>query len=212
MRDAAVANMSLSMPADLARTLLLRGDSIDLDLATAPVFLPALVTLCVAYPVPLERQRAWVLTTIASAFMTLSSLPFIVDYATRGGVAGVQMRTDAAIAVNRFFQAYLCADMVVGGLFYRAQINFLTGWVHHVVYLGIAEIAIRCAWAHVFCLCAVMELPTFLLGASTLLPTLRSNTLFALTFLATRILFHLVLLFSYAFPPSPRYRDSPPSS
>ncbi|KAJ6564360.1 hypothetical protein B0H19DRAFT_941386 [Mycena capillaripes] len=195
------------MPADLTRTLLLRGDSVDLDLATAPVFLPALVTLCAAYPVfaprfPSERQRAWVLTTIASAFMTLSSLPFIMDYATRGGVAGVQMRVDAAVAVNRFFQAYLCADMIVGGLFYRAQINFLTGWVHHVVYLGIVEIAIRCAWPHIFCLCAVMELPTFLLGASTLLPILRSNTLFALTFLATRILFHLVLLFSYAFPPS----------
>ncbi|KAJ7670062.1 hypothetical protein DFH06DRAFT_1372759, partial [Mycena polygramma] len=154
---------------------------------------------CAAYPalaphLPTERQRAWVLTTLASAFMTLASLPFVADYFLHGGVAGVQARAGLAGAVNRFFQAYLVADMLLGALCYRAQINFLTGWVHHVVYVGITELAIRRGWAHVFCLCAVMELPTFLLGLSTLLPRLRSNVLFALAFFATRIVFHVVLL------------------
>ncbi|KAJ6574606.1 hypothetical protein B0H19DRAFT_1371591 [Mycena capillaripes] len=83
---------------------LLRGDlAIDLDIATVPVFLPALVTLYAAYPAlaprfTAERQCAWVLTTVVSAIMTLSSLPFIVDYATRSGIAGVQMPADAAVA------------------------------------------------------------------------------------------------------------------
>ncbi|KAJ6564316.1 hypothetical protein B0H19DRAFT_1140788, partial [Mycena capillaripes] len=67
--------------------------------------------------------------------------------------------------------------MIVGGLYYRAQIGFLTGWVHHVVFIGVVEIAAdRGAY--------LLFLPTFLLGASTLLPLLRSNTLFALTVLA----------------------------
>ncbi|KAJ6574610.1 hypothetical protein B0H19DRAFT_1124922 [Mycena capillaripes] len=83
--------------------------------------------------------------------------------------------------------------MIVGGLYYRAQIGFLTGWVHHVVYIGIAEIAAD--RGGYLCLYAVIELPTFFLGASTLLPLLRSNTLFALTLLAKSILFHIVLLF-----------------
>ncbi|KAJ7660616.1 hypothetical protein B0H17DRAFT_1212492 [Mycena rosella] len=46
--------------------------------------------------------------------------------------------------------------------------------------------------------------PSFLLGAPTLAPRLRSTTLFAATFLATRIILHLVLIVSYAlFPVAP---------
>ncbi|KAJ7872628.1 hypothetical protein B0H14DRAFT_3438761 [Mycena olivaceomarginata] len=143
---------------------------LDLTIAPAPVFLPALVTLCGAYPALAPRFRAWFLTTIASTATTLSTLPFIMDYATRGGVAGMQMRADAAVTDNRFFQAYLCADMII---------------------------AIRCAWAHILSVrCyggaflssppfpiapphtipAQSQLPTFLLGVSALL--LRSNATF----------------------------------
>ncbi|KAJ7778951.1 hypothetical protein B0H16DRAFT_1838030 [Mycena metata] len=39
-----------------------------------------------------------------------------------------------------------------------------------VQYLCITEIAIRCAWAHIFCFAACIELPTLLLGLATLLP------------------------------------------
>ncbi|KAJ7916012.1 hypothetical protein B0H13DRAFT_2323869 [Mycena leptocephala] len=54
--------------------------------------------------------------------------------------------------------AYLTADMLIGALCYRAQIGW---WVHHVVYIGITETAVRKGWAHVFCLCAVMETDVF---------------------------------------------------
>ncbi|KAK7023287.1 hypothetical protein R3P38DRAFT_1103752 [Favolaschia claudopus] len=170
-------------------------------------YLPALTTLLAAYPAlaphfPNVRQRAWIITTIASLLMTLSAVPFFLDFVRHSGVGsiafqddlGVVPRMQLAVPVNRFFQAYLTADMIVGGLCYRSQIGFLTGWIHHIVYLGIVEVAIRCQWAHFFCLAAFMELPTFLLGLSTLLPALRSNALFALTFFATRICFHVVLM------------------
>jgi hypothetical protein len=59
------------------------------------------------------------------------------------GKTRVQPRVGAAVAVNRVFRAYLTADMLIGALCYRAQIGFLTGWVHHVVYIGITETAVR---------------------------------------------------------------------
>ncbi|KAJ7778915.1 hypothetical protein B0H16DRAFT_1683226 [Mycena metata] len=205
--------MSAAAPPLFSAPPLVNLSYFSVSLATTPVFLPAFLTLCASYPAlspffPSARQRAWILTTIASAVMTLTSLPFVRDYALAlragGGVADVQLRTPAAVAVNRFFQAYLAADMFMGGMYYRDQIGMLTGWVHYVAYLGITEIAIRCAWAHIFCFAACMELPTLLLGLSTLLPPLRSNTLFALAFLLTRILLHLVLLLSYARTPATR--------
>jgi hypothetical protein len=142
----------------------------------APIFLPALLVFCALYPLlsrpfPSVRQRAWLLTGVGSGLMTCASLPFVLDYAgfhfgliqgeregTKGwGVGMVQPRVEAAVAVNRVFQAYLTADMLIGALCYRSQIGFLTGWVHHIVYVGLTEIAMRWGWAHVFCLCAVME-------------------------------------------------------
>ncbi|KAF8145036.1 hypothetical protein K438DRAFT_1735644 [Mycena galopus ATCC 62051] len=172
------------------------------------VFLPALITLLAAYPAlvplfPAVRQRVWILTTLASSVMTAFALPGVRDYLTMGGVQGVEPRV-WAVGVNRFFQAYLTADMLVGGLCYRSQIGFLTGWVHHVHHVLITETTIRSGWAHLFCLAAVMELPTFILGASTLLPALRSNVVFALTFFATRIAFHLVLLYGLGMTPGLR--------
>ncbi|KAJ6586693.1 hypothetical protein B0H10DRAFT_2335008 [Mycena sp. CBHHK59/15] len=167
---------------------------------------PAFFTLCSAYTLlarhfTTPRQRAWILTTIASAVMTAASVPFMCDYLAAGGdVARVKMRPALADSFNRFFQAYLVADLTVGGLCYPSQIGLLTGWVHHVVYIGVTEVAIRSSWAHIFCLCASMELPTLLLGVGTLIPRLRYNTLFAASFLATRIILHLVLLAAYADP------------
>ncbi|KAJ7255679.1 hypothetical protein C8J57DRAFT_1437074 [Mycena rebaudengoi] len=173
--------------------------------SAAAVYIASVLALLNAFAVlgryfPAEKQRAWVLTTIASCAMTAASLPFMRDYLTGWGIVAVQPRVEFAVVVNRFFQAYLLTDLTVGALYYRSQIGLLTGWVHHAVYILITEIAIRNAWAHIFCLCAIMELPTLLLGLMTLLPSLRSNTLFALVFFATRILFHLVLLASYALP------------
>ncbi|KAJ7806082.1 hypothetical protein B0H14DRAFT_3882508 [Mycena olivaceomarginata] len=129
---------------------------------TSPIFLPALITLLAAYHAfaplfPSARQRSWILSTIASFLMTASSIPFVVDYVWRGGVQGVQGRAEMGETVNRFFQAYLTADMLLGFLCYRSQIGFPTGWIHHVVYIGFWKIAVRCGWAHIFCLAAVME-------------------------------------------------------
>ncbi|KAJ7127304.1 hypothetical protein C8R43DRAFT_1211171 [Mycena crocata] len=179
-------------------------------LLTTPTFFLSLLLLGFAYPVCMligrfktERQAAWILTTVASGVMTAASLPFLGDYVFNGtGVDGVQERAVFAVGVNRFFQAYLCADLFLGSLLYRSQMGVLTGWIHHAVYLAITELAIRAGWGHIFCLCACMELPTFLLGLSTLLPRLRSNVLFGLTFFATRIALHLVFLVSYAAPQS----------
>ncbi|KAJ7850850.1 hypothetical protein B0H13DRAFT_2360512 [Mycena leptocephala] len=93
------------------------------------IFLPALLTFCALYPslsrpFPSVRQRAWLLMGVGS-FMTCAALPW---------------------EGSRNWGAYLTADMLIGFLHYRAQIGFLTGWVHHVVYVGITEIAIR--WGH----------------------------------------------------------------
>ncbi|KIK63437.1 hypothetical protein GYMLUDRAFT_241915 [Collybiopsis luxurians FD-317 M1] len=147
------------------------------------------------------KQVSWIITTLASFTMTVASLPFVYDYfAGRGDVKGVRAFPELAVFANRFFQGYLLADLSMGTIYYRPQLSFLTGWIHHAVYLVIVEYAVRQNWAHLFCFAACMEFPTFILGIATLFPQLRSNVLFAASFFLTRILFHIVIAFTYYLP------------
>ncbi|GLB40860.1 hypothetical protein LshimejAT787_0900750 [Lyophyllum shimeji] len=146
------------------------------------------------------KQTAWILTAISSAVMSIASLPFLWDYLSSGGsVRHVRTLPAFAVTTNRFFQAYLAADLTFGMMYYRSRISLLEGWIHHTTYIFVVELAIRRSWAHIFCLCGSMEIPTFILGITILYPRLRSNVLFAVSFFMTRISLHVVLAISYLF-------------
>jgi len=102
-----------------------------------------------------------------------------------------------AVVMNRFFQAYLAADLAMGLMYYRSRVSLLEGWIHHTVYILVVELAIRRSWAHIFCLCGSMEIPTFILGITILYPRFRSNIIFAVSFFMTRISLHIILAISY---------------
>ena len=53
-------------------------------------------------------------------------------------------------------------------------------------------------WTNVFLFFLPAELPTFLLALGTVVPKLRSDLLFGITFFLTRILFHFYLV-AYAY-------------
>jgi len=80
----------------------------------------------------------------------------------------------------------------MGMLFYRSKVNLLTGWIHHSVYVFIVEYAIQRHWSYIFSLCAVMEIPTFVLALGSIIPRFRSDAIFAVSFFATRIALHIV--------------------
>ncbi|KAF9233629.1 hypothetical protein BU15DRAFT_90269 [Melanogaster broomeanus] len=143
------------------------------------------------------KQRSWVLTTLSSGVMSLCSLPLFWEYARASGdlknVSTSTLYTDTA---SRFFQAYLIADVTMGVLYYRSKVNWLTGWVHHTIYVFVVEYAVRMNWSHIFCLCAIMEIPTFVLAVASIDTRMRSDALFAVSFFITRIVLHAVIAVS----------------
>jgi hypothetical protein len=148
------------------------------------------------------KTTSWVITTCASCLMTLASLPFLYSYLCAGGqVHLIPLYRHLSEIVCKTFQGYLVCDLAVGTAFYPALIDPFTGWGHHIAYTFIIDFTVRRGWSHIFCLCLSMELPTFLLGLGILYPKLRSDSLFAATFLLTRIALHLALIFTLSLNP-----------
>ncbi|KAJ7494389.1 hypothetical protein B0H11DRAFT_934955 [Mycena galericulata] len=144
---------------------------------------------------PTKRQRAWIITGLSSATMTLGSLPFVLDVlCAYGDIAALRPRYRLAALICRTFQGFLLADLIVGCRYYRSHITVCWGWIHHTAYIALLHFLVRRGWAHCFCLCAIMELPTLHLALAFLHPRVRHDGLFCGLFLATRILFHVFLL------------------
>lgn len=171
---------------------------VSIEDVVPPAFLYSFLALIAAYHVfaslcSTVKQQSWLLTTISSAAMSLSSLPLFFHYiSSRGDLRGI-MSTSWTDSISRFFQAYLVADLLMGVIYYRSKVNLLTGWIHHTIYILIVEYTCRMGWSHLFSLCAVMEVPTFVLAVGSLNSRFRSDVLFALSFFTTRIILHLFL-------------------
>ncbi|KAI1314451.1 hypothetical protein EDD11_002153 [Mortierella claussenii] len=92
-----------------------------------------------------------------------------------------------------FFACYLVLDIVLGSVHYRERISILTGWFHHIMYMGICYYTIVTGQAHIFASFMIIEIPTIIMGFGFLHKAFRKDILFGLSFLAFRIVFDFVL-------------------
>ncbi|KAI6019190.1 hypothetical protein EDC04DRAFT_2901829 [Pisolithus marmoratus] len=162
--------------------------------------------------------------------MSIASLPLAYDYSSsHGDITRVQQSSMWTYCASRFFQAYLTAFVftfpsTAPGSFcltpqYRVastfRVNWLTGWVHHSVYVLTVEYAIRMNWTHILfarhyggtsllpkcpfpqSFIFTIQIPTFVLAIATINPNLRSDVLFATTFFLARITLHIRLGLSF---------------
>ncbi|BEI81556.1 hypothetical protein CcaverHIS002_0207160 [Cutaneotrichosporon cavernicola] len=135
-----------------------------------------------------ERKRAYVLSTLSSFTMTLCSFPFVYAY-LNGGIPAVW-----AAGQEGWTKTLADITLTIGYIAYRNEIGMLTGWVHHIVYIGIMVHCATSKQSCIFLLAAIMELPTFDLAISNLFPGLRSDERFLTLMMMTRIMFNAWLL------------------
>lgn len=149
-----------------------------------------------------RRQRSWIITTISALCMTVLSLPFVYELIAGGfDWTYVNKRIDSlATPTCMLFAGYLVADLLVGSFAYRDQIQTSSGWVHHFLYFLCCLFWAHKRWSAGFAVAAVMELPTFVMGIGALVPSLRTHWGFTISFLMTRIAFHVGLIYSLINP------------
>lgn len=94
-----------------------------------------------------------------------------------------------------YFTSYLIMDIVLGRLYYHEFMCTLSGYTHHIAYTVINLISVWTNVYNVFLLYMFEELPTIILSLGSYNTTLRNNTLFGITFLLTRILYHAFITY-----------------
>ncbi|KAK3844050.1 MAG: hypothetical protein J3R72DRAFT_522426 [Linnemannia gamsii] len=109
-----------------------------------------------------------------------------------------------AIAVG-YFVGYSAADLILGYIHYRDQVDPLSGWVHHIVYILLAWRVAVVNQLSLFAVCGgPLELSTVFLASGYMFPRLRSAFWFPFTFILVRIIGHALilqeLLFNYPTP------------
>ncbi|KAI9303864.1 hypothetical protein BJ944DRAFT_267699 [Cunninghamella echinulata] len=144
-----------------------------------------------------ERQKAYVFSLLSSFLTSLGSLPLVyqVLWVQPGNIYAIILEWEKwSLITTVFFMTFLSIDLIVGSLLYRKQIGMLTGWIHHLTYLGLLVWVIKQRYQGLFIAMCVLEIPTFLLALGSVHKPFRHDMLFATAFVSTRILFHAFMI------------------
>jgi hypothetical protein len=169
----------------------------DILVHSCAFLLIAYLSILILTSIQTRKQRAWVLSLVASSVLVIGSLPSVYEFLVTYGGDISQLPTqlsDIDIGVCLFFAAFLVVDLVIGLVHYHDEIYLLSGWVHHIGYFVLITHLIHHKLTTTFCLLAMMEIPTFLLALGHISPSLRSDLLFGIVFFTTRLAFHAYMI------------------
>ncbi|TPX33839.1 hypothetical protein SmJEL517_g03306 [Synchytrium microbalum] len=157
-----------------------------------------------------DRSRAWLLTLTSALVMTVGGLGFAFAFFASTEQINHFPLLDVgwANAICSCFISFLAADMVLGYLYFKSEVNWLTGWVHHIGYSIVVFGCIQHRVAGGFLTFAsLLELPSIPLSLGHIKKAWRRDYLFGVLFFATRVLvnFYVILHVRVAYPHSNFY-------
>ncbi|KAF9163456.1 hypothetical protein DFQ26_002505 [Actinomortierella ambigua] len=94
-----------------------------------------------------------------------------------------------------YFVSYLMLDLMLGMVYYRSSLDPLSGWVHHLAYMGVVSRAsMHRQLSTLFAIGTPIEASTILLAAGHIFPRARRDWLFGAVFFGVRIVYPLLIL------------------
>jgi len=87
------------------------------------------------------KRKAWILSAITSMVCSLLSVRYVYLLTLAEFDTSIALYTDDRLSrfLNTFFVTSMVLDLIVGLIEYPAQIGLLTGWFHHIMYIGLAS-------------------------------------------------------------------------
>jgi hypothetical protein len=139
----------------------------------------------------IEKQISWFLTLLSSLVCTIVSIPFVIQFFHSDlDMKLLGMDNQFHTGFICFFITYLILDLTLGCLFYRNRITLMTGWIHHIFYILTLSCFLRLQISSLFTVASILELPTLVLAAGSMVHEWRSDLLFGSTFFVLRLVAH----------------------
>lgn len=153
------------------------------------------------------KRLAWTISLVNSFAMTVVGIIYlwykfpqfdsIFSYGTNGR-DHIHSINNYATLTCLWFGLANAFDLVFGTIFYPKYCGLITAYVHHTVFIWIMWTCTTgngffttCApFASLFHLLLIEELPTFLLSLGSMVPSLRTDLGFGVTFFLFRVLYH----------------------
>ena len=140
------------------------------------------------------KKLAWILSIICSSIMTAGGIARLYELVTvknmTWDMTWLESSDETSTFVAVFMFTFLICDIVVGLIEYPDQIEMLTGWIHHIVYIFISYMTIKHEFTMIFQLMLIEELPTFIMAIGRFNSKFRSDYLFGISFILVRCLLH----------------------
>jgi hypothetical protein len=161
------------------------------------------------------KRLSWIISLVNSFVMSFFGVIYIIkifpffsfsDYSFHfeDRVVPFCLQTDdIGIILVLWFALANIFDLIFGILFYRKQVQLLTGYIHHTMFIWICIFSITgnglFTSAHPFTAAFIFhyieEIPTFILALGSVFPNYRSDYGFGITFFFLRIVYHGFLFF-----------------
>jgi hypothetical protein len=153
------------------------------------------------------KKMSWIIGTFSGIVMSILGIiywvvkiPMYKDFFAYGANDPdlFEHTDDYSNMAFLFFGLANLLDLIFGSLFYKEQLGLLTAWLHHSLFMwlsvasttGNSLFMTNPPFASSFMFMCVEEIPTVILGVGTIVPSLRSDWGFGLTFISTRVVYH----------------------
>lgn len=137
-----------------------------------------------------KKQKSNILSIKNSLTLSIYGIYYIIN------ISNSEKETSLFISklIVLYFTAYLISDIYIGYNEYNKYMLSLSGYTHHIVYIIINILTLYFEVYPIYLLFMILEIPTFILTLGSFNKNYRDDILFGITFLLTRIIYHILIL------------------
>lgn len=150
------------------------------------------------------KQKAYILSLKSSLTLLLIGIYFNYYYLISGfneesfyNILETKNGFNFGVVVVLYFTAYLIMDVFIGRTEYPEYMKVLSGNFHHIVYTFVNIASLYIGVYPIYLLMMLSEIPTFILSLGSFDSQFRNDQLFGITFLFTRIIYHIILTWTF---------------
>lgn len=151
-----------------------------------------------------SEKTEYILALRANLVLSIISLYYLYRFISQGCdttsyFLSISNPKDSLILqiCNIFIISYFTMDCIIGKKHYHDIMNNFTGYIHHILYIILSFAILDQKLTHIYLLCMIAEIPTFIFNCGKYNKKFRHDKLFGSTFFITRIAFLLYIVFKF---------------